>query len=94
MKITITRRELKNFTTGFSKIVPNKGTLQVLSCVCFRSEGGKGTAEATDLDQTAVCTLDNSAAEGEGIILVPLALLRSLSKGTGKETVSFEIDEK
>jgi len=90
MKITITRRELKSMTTGFSKIVPNRGTLQVLSCVCFSNTSGKVTAEATDLDQTAVYSLDNSAAEGEGVMLVPLALLRSLSKGTDREIVALE----
>jgi DNA polymerase-3 subunit beta len=92
MKITLTRRDIKSMTTGFSKIVPGKGTLAILSCVCFRSYNSKVTAEATDLDQTAIYSLDNSAAEGEGVILVPLALLRRLSKGTDKETVNLEND--
>lgn len=92
MKITVTRRELKTMTTGFSKIITGRTNLAVLACVRLSNQNGSVSAQATDLDQTACYALDNAAAEGEGAMLVPLDLLRKLSKGTDRESVVLEGD--
>jgi len=91
MKLTVTRGELKEAVSGFAKIIPaGKPTLSILGCVRFAVENGDLTAQATDLDQTAVYRFDNAEAEGEGTVIVPFPLLRELSKGTGTETVTLQ----
>jgi len=90
MKITIKRRELRGMTTGFSKIISGQQGLPILGCVRFCASPEAVTSEVTDLDQTAVYALDKSAAEGEGDFIVPLDLLRKLSKGADNDTVSFD----
>jgi DNA polymerase III sliding clamp (beta) subunit (PCNA family) len=92
MKITLARRILKELSTGFSKIISGKNKVPILACVRFLSEKGNVTATATDLDQTAVYALDTDTAEGQGDIIVPLDLLKRLSKGKDRETVTFEND--
>jgi len=92
MKITINRRDLKNMTTGFSRIITGRQSLPILGCVRFCSGPGSVTSEVTDLDQTAVYDLGYSASDGEGDVIVPLDLLRRLSKGTDSETVILEND--
>lgn len=54
MKLTVTRGELKDLVPGLAKIIPAKTSLSVLGCVRFAVEDGVLTAQATDLDQTAV----------------------------------------
>ena len=83
MKLTVTRGELKDLVSGLAKIIPNKNSLAVLGCVRFAIENGDLTAQATDLDQTAVYRFNAAEAEGEGVIIIPFPLLRDLSKGDG-----------
>ena len=92
MKLTVTRGELKELVSGFAKIIPGKTGLSVLTCVRFAIENGDLTAQATDLDQTAVYRFDNAEAEGEGEIIVSFPVLKELGKGTGAETVTLEND--
>lgn len=90
MKLTLTRGELKEAVGGFQKIVSGKPTPAILGYVRFTAAGGDLTAAATDLDQSAVYRFDNAGADGEGEVLVPLTLLRELSRGEGAEVVTFE----
>jgi DNA polymerase III sliding clamp (beta) subunit (PCNA family) len=92
MKITVTRGELKDAVQGFAKIITGKPGLAVLGCIRFAVDSRDLTAQATDLDQTAVYSFDVAEAEGEGVIIMPFQLLRDLSKGAGAETVVLEND--
>jgi DNA polymerase III sliding clamp (beta) subunit (PCNA family) len=92
MKITVTKGELKDAVSGFAKIITGRPGLAVLGCVRFAADSGDLTAQATDLDQTAVFRFDNAQREGDGEVIVPFPLLRDLSKGSGAETVVLEND--
>ena len=83
MKMTVTRGELKDLVSGLAKIIPNKNSLAMLGSVRFAIDSGDLTAQATDLDQTAIYRFNCAEAEGEGVIIIPLPLLRDLSKGDG-----------
>ncbi len=92
MKMTVTRGEIKDLVSGLAKIIPNKNSLAVLGCVRFAIDSGDLTAQATDLDQTAIYRFNVAEAEDEGVIIIPFPLLRDLSKGdgTGRVTLATE----
>lgn len=52
MKLTLERSQIKEAVAGLGRIVANKSTLPVLSCVKLDVNGAV-TVTATDLDQTA-----------------------------------------
>ena len=90
MKITMTRGELRNAVSGFSKIIPSKTGIAVLGCVRFYVEGGDLKAQATDLDQTLVYRFDNAEVGGSGEIIVPFPAIKELARGDASDTVCLE----
>jgi DNA polymerase-3 subunit beta len=89
MQLTVSRHELKEAVTGFSKVIGTHTSLPILACVRFNSNGVI-TAEGTDLDQTARYTFANATADRHGVFTVPLANLKELAKGDEKDSIEFE----
>jgi len=90
MKLTATCRDLKNAVTGFSKIVPSKTTLPILSGIKFKVNGSV-TANVTDLDATARYTFNNASADKDGEFVIPLTAVKELlGKGGSEDTIEFE----
>ena len=89
MKLTIPRSEIKEAVSGLSRILANKTTLPVLSCVRFDVNGAI-TVMATDLEQTARYEFTGSTVTGTGSLIVPFQSLRDLTKGNDRELVEIE----
>jgi DNA polymerase III sliding clamp (beta) subunit (PCNA family) len=85
MQLTIPRSELKQAVSGLSRVVPKRATLPVLQLVRFAHAGGRITAAGTDLDQHLTYRFARATAQGEGAMLVSLADLQLLAKGTEGE---------
>jgi DNA polymerase III sliding clamp (beta) subunit (PCNA family) len=89
MKLTIPRSEIKEAVTGLSRIVANKTTLPILSCVRF-DVNGTITVTATDLEQTARFEFTGSTATGTGSVIIPFQTMKELGKGNDRELVEIE----
>jgi DNA polymerase III sliding clamp (beta) subunit (PCNA family) len=91
MKITISRRELKDLVSGFSKIIPHRPTLAVLGMARFDvGRSNRLVAQATDLDQAARYQFDQATVDGSGSLIAPFATLKELAKGADSETIELE----
>lgn len=90
MKITIQRGELKAAVSGFQKIVNGKSrSLPILGGIRFEHKADALTALATDLDQFLVYAFQQAQADGDGVMILPLAVLKDLAKGRDGETVEL-----
>jgi DNA polymerase III sliding clamp (beta) subunit (PCNA family) len=91
MKITIPRSEIKEAVAGLGRIVANKTTLPVLSCIRLDVNGAV-TLTATDLEQSARYQFGNATNTGTGSLVIPFQALKDLAKGNDREQVEIETD--
>ena len=89
MKLTIPRSEIKEAVSGLGRIVANKTTLPILSCVRI-DVNGSVTVTATDLEQTARYEFTGSTATGTGSVIIPFQTMKELGKGNDRELVEIE----
>ena len=90
MNIVLHKSELREAVAGFNKIITRRSTLPVLGCVRFDAGNHGVTAQATDLDQTAVYRFAQAEAGGDGTCILPFAHLKDLAKGSNGDQVAFE----
>ncbi|MCE9616528.1 MAG: hypothetical protein K8T26_19815 [Lentisphaerae bacterium] len=92
MKFTLNRSSLKQAVTGLGKIVIPKSTLPILAGVRFTTGKDSVRLDGTDLDQHATYHAQPVEMEGAGSFVVPLTVLKDLTKGKDGELVGFEAE--
>ena len=92
MKLTTTRKQIREAVSGFNKVVTGKTTLPVLAHVRVHADGQGATATGTDLDQVAEYEFGDVQVHGDGDCIVPLSALKALTRGSAKDTVEIEAD--
>ena len=92
MKFTLNRSSLKQAVAGLGKIVSPKCTLPILAGIRFTAGKDSVLLDGTDLDQHATYRAQPVELEGAGTFVVPLTVLKDLTKGKDGEQVGFEAD--
>ena len=90
MKLTLTRRALKEAVAGFAKIVASRTALPVLGGVRFEAGRDGAVAEATNLDEHLRFCFPTATALEAGVLIVPLQALKDLCKGDARDTLLLE----
>jgi DNA polymerase-3 subunit beta len=92
MKFTLNRSSLKEAVAGLGKIVSPKTTLPILAGIRFTAGKDSVLLDGTDLDQHATYHAQPVEQEGAGSFVVPLTVLKDLTKGKDSEHVGFEVE--
>ncbi len=89
LKIEVARDELVAKLGIVSRAVSTRGTVQVLSGILLRVEGGTITLAATDMELSLRTTLDARAA-GDGAVVIPGKPFAELARLLPEADVSLE----
>jgi DNA polymerase III subunit beta len=89
MKVVCRRDELTQRLSIVSRAVSTRASVQILSGVLLRAEGGRLHLAATDMELSLRSSLD-AQVEGEGAVVVPGRLLVDLVRLLPAEEVTFE----
>src|SRR5881628_2333956 len=89
MKIACQRDELAQKLGVVARAVSTRATVQILSGVLLRAEGGRLHLAATDMELSLRSSLE-AQVEGEGSVVVPGRLLVDLVRLLPADEVTFE----
>src|SRR5256884_9850020 len=89
IKIVCRQDELAQKLGVVSRAVSTRASVQILSGVLLRAEGGRLTLAATDMELSLRSSLE-AQVEGEGAVVVPGRLLVDLVRLLPAEEVTFE----
>src|ERR671929_613329 len=89
MKVVCARDELAQKLGVVSRAVSTRASVQILSGVLLRAEGGRLHLAATDMELSLRSSLD-AQVDGEGAVVVPGRLLVDLVRLLPVEDVTFE----
>src|SRR5205809_1254796 len=89
MKIVCRQEELAQKLGVVSRAVSTRATVQILSGVLLRAEGGRLHLAATDMELSLRSSLE-AQVEGEGAVVVPGRLLVDLVRLLPNDEVTFE----
>jgi len=89
LKITASREELVQKLGIVSRAVSTRGTVQVLSGILLRVEGGAITLAATDMEVSLRTTLE-ARAEGDGAVVIPGKPFAELARLLPEADVTLE----
>ena len=89
MKITCSRDELGAKLAVVARAVSTRTTVQILSGILLRAEGGELQVAATDMELSVRTSLD-AQVEGEGAVVVPGRLLLEIARNLPKSEVAIE----
>src|SRR5881275_531852 len=89
MKVVCRRDELTQKLAIVSRAVSTRASVQILSGVLLRAEGGRLNLAATDMELSLRSSV-NAQVEGEGAVVVPGRLLVDLVRLLPAEEVTFE----
>ncbi len=89
MKISVARDELVAKLGVVSRAVSTRGTVQVLSGILLRADGGVLTLAATDMELSLRTTLD-AQVEGDGAVVIPGKPLVELARLLPESDVTIE----
>src|SRR5919206_709082 len=89
MKVVCSRDELTQRLGVVARAVSTRATVQILSGVLLRAEGGRLHLAATDMELSLRSSLD-AQVDGEGAVVVPGRLLVDLVRLLPTEDVTFE----
>ena len=89
MKISVARDELVAKLGIVSRAVSTRGTVQVLSGILLRADGGVLTLAATDMELSLRTTLD-AQVEGDGAVVIPGKPLVELARLLPESEVTIE----
>ena len=89
MKISVARDELVAKLGVVSRAVSTRGTVQVLSGILLRADGGGLTLAATDMELSLRTTLD-AQVEGDGAVVIPGKPLVELARLLPESDVTIE----
>jgi len=89
MKIICSRDELGAKLAVVARAVSTRTTVQILSGILLRAEGGELQVAATDMELSVRTSLD-AQVEGEGAVVVPGRLLLEIARNLPKSEVAIE----
>jgi DNA polymerase III subunit beta len=89
MKISVARDELVAKLGVVSRAVSTRGTVQVLSGILLRADGGTLTLAATDMELSLRTTLD-AQVDGDGAVVIPGKPLVELARLLPESDVTIE----
>ena len=89
MKVVVSREELTQKLGVVARAVSTRASVQILSGVLLRGEGGRLQLAATDMELSLRSSLE-AQVEGDGAVVVPGRLLVDLVRLLPAEEVSFE----
>src|SRR3954471_1579752 len=89
MKVVCQRDELSQKLAVVVRAVSTRASVQILSGVLLRAEGGRLHLAATDMELSLRSSLE-AQVEGEGAVVVPGRLLVDLVRLLPAEDVTFE----
>jgi DNA polymerase-3 subunit beta len=89
LKIEVARDELVAKLGIVSRAVSTRGTVQVLSGILLRAEGGTITLAATDMEVSLRTTLD-AQVEGDGAVVIPGKPFAELARLLPESDVTLE----
>ena len=89
MKISVARDELVAKLGIVARAVSTRGTVQVLSGILLRADGGVLTLAATDMELSLRTTLD-AQVEGDGAVVIPGKPLVELARLLPESEVTIE----
>src|SRR5437764_11344756 len=89
MKVVCQRDELSQKLGVVARAVSTRASVQILSGVLLRAEGGKLHLAATDMELSLRSAVD-AQLEGEGAVVVPGRLLVDLVRLLPADEVTFE----
>ena len=89
MKISVARDELVAKLGVVSRAVSTRGTVQVLSGILLRTDGGTLTLAATDMELSLRTTLD-AQVDGDGAVVIPGKPLVELARLLPESDVTIE----
>src|SRR5437868_12242755 len=94
MKIVCQQQELTHKLGIVSRAVSTRASVQILSGVLLRAEGGRLHVAATDMELSLRSTLE-AQVEGEGAVVVPGRLLVDLVRllPDNEVTIEHRVDE-
>src|SRR5919205_510483 len=89
MKIVCSRDELGARLAVVARAVSTRTTVQILSGILVRAEGGELQVAATDMELSVRTSLD-AQVEGEGAVVVPGRLLLEIARSLPENDVAIE----
>jgi DNA polymerase-3 subunit beta len=89
MKIVVRQEELAQKLGVASRVVSTRATVQILSGILLRAEGGRLHLAATDMELSLRSSLD-AQVEGDGAVVVPGRLLVDLVRLLPNDQVTLE----
>src|SRR6188472_1996825 len=89
MKVVCRREELSQRLAVVARAVSARASVQILSGVLLRAEGGRLHLAATDMELSLRSSLE-AQVEGEGSVVVPGRLLVDLVRLLPADDVTFE----
>ena len=91
MKLSIPRSELKDALYGLSKVVNQRASVPVLSCLRLDAEGQTVRLTGTDISQTVVCEIAVAEPVQSAVsVLIPLDALQSVLKTAQGPNIEVE----
>ena len=92
MTFQINNGVLSEALKSLNRVVPTRTTLPILSCVLFKSDGGKLNIRSTNLEVSMEFNLEAEISEAVNIA-IPISKILNVTNSLKKEDLSFEINE-
>ena len=91
--LSLSKTSLVNAINIAVKAVPARTSLPILECFLLKSEGGKVTLTANDMEM-AICTGVSNSEGGDGKIAIDARLFSEIIRKLPEEEVRMSVDEK
>ena len=92
MTFQINNSVLNEALKSLNRVVPTRTTLPILSCVLFKSDGGKLTVRSTNLEVSMEYNLDAEINEPINIA-IPISKILNVTSSLKREDLNFEISQ-
>lgn len=89
MKVTLETSELLAGLNKLSKVITSKVTIPVLTCVKMKAKNGKLELIGSDVDLSAIVTIENVNVETEGSIVLIYKNIHAFIKKSKGHTISI-----
>lgn len=91
MRLSTSKKELRNALQKLSKATPARSTLPILSCVLFKADEGETILRSTDLEITYVTKIPASV-EKTGEAAIPLHTLLDITNELPEGRLTISVD--
>jgi DNA polymerase-3 subunit beta len=92
MKFVVSSIDLLNHLQALSRVISSKNTLPILDNFLFRLDGKVLEITASDLETTAITSLELENSSGSGSIAIPAKLLTDSLREFPDQPLTFTID--